>query len=202
LSSGYGGFILAQRLAFNAMTWKEWVASLLYCLPDRGWGVPGWLFGTESVMRMGWGPSGFYSLGNGSYMVETMAAAGGRAPHLSYLMQHELKPNLFWHLMVTLPLAERGLWVGKNLGVLGFVLIIPVGRALAQSGRLLPYLFVVAPLMSMVLFHGFVTIGVPRYNVPLLTLYGFTIAYAAADLAQKLFWPHSNALADTVRGRQ
>ena len=184
LTSGYGGFILAQRLAYNAMTWTEWGVSLIYWLPDFGDGLAKKVFDRQHWIRLGWtDPTCFYLVGNGSYMTDTVKAAGGRQNHLSYLMNHELLGNLFKHVMVTISIALRGLWVGKYLSLIGLIALVPLGIVLARQGRLALLLAVGLPLAFTVGLHGFVSVNVPRYNVPVLALFCLTTAYAAVALA-------------------
>ena len=184
LTSGYGGFILAQRLSYNAMNWKEWGIAFIHWLPDFGDNLSRTLFDPKDYVRLGWDdPTSFYAVGNGNYQSETLKAAGGREKHLAYLMQHKLGGDLFKHTMVTLPLAWRGMWIGKYLSLIGFIAIWPVGKEIARQDRLRLLLALALPLAFMLGLHAFVSVNVRRYNVPIVALFSVTAAYAAICLA-------------------
>jgi len=122
LTSGYGGFILAQRLAYNQMSWQEWGAYWIVGLPDFGDRLAAAILPKSAFVRFDYGnPSSFYLLGNGKFMADTLAAAGGRENHLHYLLQSVLLPDLIKHVAVTLPMTMSGMWPGKYLALLAVV---------------------------------------------------------------------------------
>lgn len=183
LSKGYGGFILVQRIAYNAMTPTEWGVSLIAWLPDFGDQLARALFSPESYVRLGWkDPSAFYVVGNGQFLLETLKASGGRADHLSYLLHNHVLAAPFKHMAVTLPLTLRGIWVGNYLSLAAVMLAIPVGLRLMRAGRLAAYLVLALPPLFIAGLHGFTSVNVPRYNVPLIALYAFVVAFTIAGL--------------------
>lgn len=196
LSAGYGGFILVQRIAYNAMTATEWGVSLVYWLPDFGDSLAQSLFATESYMRLEWdNPSGFYSVGNGELMRTTLADSGGRAHHLSYLIKAHLLPDPMKHLFVTLPLTLRGIWVGKYLSLAGALLAFPVARTFYERGGLLPFLAFCTPPVFMTALHGLISVNVLRYNVPMIGPYAFVVAFAVAGILARFGWRSAAPLA-------
>ncbi len=71
---GYAGFILAQRMAYEAMTPREWVAQFIDALPGFGHALARDLM-PDAVGRLGWEdrPDTFYMVGN-TPMVQQLAA--------------------------------------------------------------------------------------------------------------------------------
>lgn len=187
LTSGYGGYILVQRVAYNAMTWTEWGVALIAWLPDFGDSLAQALFPREAYIRLGWhDPTSFYAVGNGPLMRETLAASGGRSGHLTYLLHHYVLVEPFKHLAVTLPLTLRGMWAGKYLALAGVLLMLPVALEMRQRQRLLPFLVLAVPPVLMAVLHGLISVNVPRYNVPIIAAYAFIVAFAVLAMAPRL----------------
>lgn len=186
LTSGYGGFILVQRVAYNSMTWTEWGVSLIAWLPDFGDSLARSLFPSDTYIRLGWDdPTSFYAIGNGQLMQETLAASGGRSGHLSYLLHNYVLAEPFKHLAVTLPLTLRGIWVGKYLALAATLLVIPVGREMARRQCILPFLVLVMPPLLMAAFHALISVNVVRYNVPMIAPYAFIVAFSIVVIAPR-----------------
>lgn len=185
LSAGYGQVALAQRLSYNAMSWQEWAVAWVYWIPKFGERIAALLFSPDLYARLGWeGPRAFYVTA-GEFFRQTLDEAGGPDRHLSHLVRHYLLGDFLKHAMVTLPLTYRGIWVGSYLSVLGVILLVPVSRHLATRRALPPFLALVAPLLFMALLHGFVSVNVGRYNLPLIALYAFVTAYWIGRLAER-----------------
>lgn len=186
LTAGYGGFILVQRVAYNAMTWAEWGVTWIYWLPLFGESLAEALFASELYIRLNFtDPESFFLVGNGRLRAETLVAAGGSEQHMRYLLREYVVGDLFKHVMVTLPLTLRGIWAGKYLAPIGLILLIPVARRLAWHGRLLPFLALAFPLVFMAGLHGFVSVNVVRYNLPFIALFAFVCAYTLVGIARK-----------------
>ena len=189
LSAGYGAYILVQRVAYNAMSWAEWGVSFVYWLPDFGDNLSRALFAPELYARLGFeDPNSFYAVGNQALRQTTLAASGGPENHLSYLLRTYVLGDLFNHLMVTFPITLRGIWVGKYLALAGVLLLPATGLALYRAGRIIPFAFLVLALFFMAGLHGFVSVNVVRYNIPMIALYAFVTAYALVDLLRRVGW--------------
>ncbi len=189
LTAGYSGYILVQRVSYNAMSWSEWLVSFVYWLPDFGDNLAKSLFPNELFVRLGYDdPSSYYLIGNRDLKRETLLAAGGRTEHLVYLLREYVFGDLFKHVMVTIPLTLRGIWVGKYLAIAGMILIIPVGRLMVRSGMLLPFAFIMFSLFFMAGLHGFTSVNVVRYNIPMVALYSYVVVYVIFVFASKRGW--------------
>lgn len=189
LSAGYGGYILVQRVAYNAMTAAEWGASFIFWLPDFGDRLARALFDASIYQRLGWdGPNAFYIVGNGDLMRTTLAASGGRAGHLNFLLREHVLAHPIKHPLVTLPLTLRGIWVGKYLSLAAVLVVYPVARELARHGRLFAFLvFALAPVF-MTALHGLLSVNVVRYNVPMIGPYAIVVAFAIVALSSRVGW--------------
>ena len=183
LTTGYAPFTLAQRVAYNAMTWQEWWAAWIFWFPDIGDDLAKALLPPEATARLGFNePETFYKTGVGPVFSDTLAAAGDPRHHLSYIMKTHVVGDLGKHVAVTFPLAWRGMWPGKWIAVAGVLLLLPAIILQRRSGRLVPFLALAAPLFFMLGLHAFASVNVVRYNAPMIALYAFAIAICIAQL--------------------
>lgn len=178
ISEGYASFILVQRVAYNAMTLNEWLVSWIYWLPDFGDSLTASLFSPELYNRLSFDhPSSFYKVGNTTLRAATLEAAGGSANHLGYLLREYVFENFGKHVLVTLSLAWRGVWVSKNPGAIMLLLFIPI---LISSLRKRQYQLLMFSLPSwfMLGFHAFVSVSISRYNLVMIP--GLALGASAA----------------------
>ena len=158
-------------------------------LPDFGTALARQIFAPSDLVRLSWDdPTSFYMVGNVELRQGLRSAAGGDAAMTGYIVKHYVLGDFLKHCLVTIPLTWRGLWSGRYVALVGVALAVPVGRALARQGRVLPYLALVAALVFINAFHGFVSVNVNRYNVPNLTLYCFVVAFTVAEGMRRLGW--------------
>ena len=199
ITYGYDSNTLVQRIAFNAMTWREYGQSYVCWLPDgtslgRRFFVPG------GCDRFGWDDhaNSFYSLAHSRLLPQTLAAAGGYPHHLAYLLTHHVLRTPVWHVLVSIPLALRGAYVAHWWG---FVLFCP---ALALTWAARPGASLPSPLLDtwrddatsrtalrllawpawfMLAFNASVAVNQVRYNLMLIPLYAVAGAAALRRLA-------------------
>ena len=168
LSFGYASHTLIQRVAFDAMTPREFGLSFICWLPN-GAGLGTLVAGSRACDRFGWDehPDSFYAVGTGPLLRQSLAASGGWANHLHYVVHHYLLAEPAKHLLVTLPLALRGLYIDHYWGLLlapvsAFAIIRAVRRG--STGILLLSL----PAWFLLLFNALVAVNQPRYNYLLI----------------------------------
>ncbi len=189
LSFGYASHTLVQRIAFDAMTPREYGMSFVCWLPD-GSGLGSLIAGRHACDRFGWDehPDSFYSIGNGPLMQRTLAAAGGWPHHMGYLVHHYLLAEPLRHLLVSIPLALRGMYVNHWWGVL----LAPVSVwAMVRAGRCRnwPVLLLSLPAWFLLAFNAVVAVNQPRYN--LLLVLPFSLA--GALLCERLLATRADA---------
>ncbi|WP_428376011.1 hypothetical protein [Lichenicoccus sp.] len=189
LSFGYASHTLVQRIAFDAMTPREYGLSFVCWLPD-GSGLGRLIAGRQACDRFGWDehPDSFYSIGNGPLMQRTLDAAGGWPHHMAYLVHHYLLAEPLRHLLVSIPLALRGMYVDHWWGVL----LAPVSlwaTTRAWRRRDWPVLLLSLPAWFLLAFNAVVAVNQPRYN--LLLVLPFSLA--GALLCERLLATRSEA---------
>ena len=165
LTFGYAGHTLAQRISFDSMTWREYGLSFVCWLPD-GNGLGRAVAGRGACDRFGWDerPDTFYAIGMRRLVPETLAAAGGPANHLHWLITHRLLRDPFWHAATTIPLALRGLWVDHYWGLV----LAPLCLWLMLTWRDPAFLAVSLPAFFALLFNAAFAVNQVRYNFMLV----------------------------------
>ena len=184
-TSGYAGFILAQRLAYDAMTPSEWAVQWLYALPGFG-PAAARLVAPGSVARLGWQdrPDTFYMVGNTAMVQELAAHAPNPADQVGYLLHTYVWPHPVRFTLVTLVMAWKSLWVRKyfSLVTVPFFAVM-VWQAVRRRDRLrlafvLPGLFVLA-------LHAATTVATPRYSLMLVPAYAAAFGLAAGPWLER-----------------
>ena len=185
ISAGYAPYILAQRVAFNDMSWKEWGVSFIYGLPDFGDNLAAKLFLREDFERLDYyDPKSFYTHGNHDLIDQTREAAGGVDKQLSYLVRTYIIKHPLKHFLVTLSLAWRGMWVGKYWGLVA----IPIFWAVviyAIKNRWWDFIVFSFPAWFMLGFNAFVSVNVVRYNIVLLPCLAIAASWSIVSLYYK-----------------
>ena len=184
-TSGYAGFILAQRMAYEAMTPGEWTAQWLYALPGFGPAAARMLF-PGSVARLGWQerPDTFYMVGNTTMVEQLRAAAPNPADQVRYLLRRYVWPHPFRFAAVTLVMAWKSLWVRKYFSLVAFPFLVALSvraarrRDPALLAFLLPPLFIVA-------LHAATSVATPRYSLVLVPLYAAAFGVFAGPVLQR-----------------
>lgn len=170
---------LSHRLAYNRMSWAQWLAGWIYYLPDFGDNLGGALFGRDRLAGLGWGKQSFYEYGFHVLHAEARARA---APAIAtrYLIETHVLAEPLKFIAVTLLLTWRGLFVGRYLGLAGLVTLPFAMRALAPRPRRL--LGVLAGLaLALALLHGAVSVSIPRYNLALIPPFAIALAWAVGQ---------------------
>ena len=168
MTSGYAALVLAQRVAFDQMTWPEYGKFYVCGLPD-GNGIGTLLFGPRPCEPFQYEPrpDTFYWIGNHTFMQSTIAAAGGSAQQFNYLLHHYILAHPVWHALVSIPMALRGLWIDHYWGLILAVLCVPLTlRAVRRGDDAL--LAVTLPGWFMLAFHAAVAVNQERYNLMLV----------------------------------
>lgn len=177
LTTGYDGNILAQRVAYNRMSWREFGLAFLLWFPDIGDNLAKLAAPKKDFIKLTWDPGSYYEEVGPNVYAEAQKAAGNEDAVAGYLIRTEILGHPVKHTLITLPLAFRGLFVSKYWGVLGLVCFVSlVIRKLRGSDYTL--LLLSLPIWFMVLFHAFISVSIPRYNLALIPFYAYAMAWA------------------------
>jgi hypothetical protein len=182
---GYGAFILAQRVAYNDMTAKEWWIGWVYGLPRVGGDISSLLFDKEDYERWDFfNPTGFYLVGNLRLRPETLKAAGSHQAHLGYLIKNYVLDDLAVHTLVTLLIIFRGMWVLKEWLFIPYLALLYVAWIGIRERDYL-FIFYALPPWFMLGLHGFVSINLIRYNIILQGCLAIALAFCLYEIAKR-----------------
>ncbi len=180
LSRGYAEVILLQRVSYNRMSVAEWFVAWIHWLPDFGDEITKRIFPARLYELLGWShPANYYldaEARDGAFRAQVLREAGSESAMLGHLYKRYLIGDLPRHIMVSLPLTMRGLGVAKYLSVAGVLLAWPAMRMLARRGRLALFLAMALPPLLMAALHGFVSVNIERYNLPMIAVYAIVVA--------------------------
>ena len=170
----YAEAVLVQRVNYNQMTWPEVGVAMIYWLPDFGDSLAGKIFPEQLYEKLGWGPGTYYAQHYGQHIKELSEDLGGKDKILGHLIKHEVLT--FKHIVVSIPLALRGTFIAKYWGLVGFIAFIALLIGSLRN-RDFKILILSLPLLYMVAFHAGLSVSIPRYNLPLITLYALSMAW-------------------------
>lgn len=185
MTEEYGAASLVERFAFNRMTPKEFALAFPYCLPTVGPCLIASTVGQAATGRFEWymGDS-FFRIGR-AMRTELIAAHKKLDPVIGDIFRTEMRDNWWRHILVSIPLAWCGLWVG---GVFGLFLAPAFAFATIAAIRRRHWLFILyaIPALTMLALHAGLANHYTRYNLILLGPF----AAAAAWLVAQCFSRH------------
>ncbi len=180
VGDSYSGIVLSERVAFNAMTASEWFGGFVYWLPDFGDELAPLLLPESAFVRYQEFRQDSFSTTAATSIYPRVLAAGGDNM-TSWLIRHEVLPDLPRHALTTLPLMWRGLFIGKYWGIIGFIGLVLLLRNQLRDAPALWLGVLLVPFYLVCLRAG-VSVNMPRYSVPLMPLYAMGWAYLLARL--------------------
>lgn len=185
LTRSYAGNNLAQRVAYDAMTWQEYFAGWFFYLPDFGKSLARALFPVAWYTRLGWDPNSLYEYGLHTLTMTTLQAAGGGGHQVGYIVRTYVITDLPKFSAVTLLLAWRGLWIGKYFSVVAFPLFVACLAVPTLRRRTPSLLLLSLPPLFMLVFQSMVSIDTIRYNIDLTASFAIGAAACFSALAAR-----------------
>lgn len=170
---------LAQRVAYNRMPMRDWLAGWLQYFPILGGNTVDVLFDPSTAKRLAWEAGSYYEYGNKEMLQEALA----HDRPASYLVHTYIVAMPFKFIAVSLLLMWRGLFLSAQLGVLSLFSCVPVARNIGTDDRNRLFLLA-APLVVMAAVNSFVSVSISRYNLPLLVVYSIILGNVFEWLAQ------------------
>ncbi len=183
--SQYGARALAQRVAYNRMSAAEWSVAFVYWIPDFGDSLAEQLFPATAYEKLGWADSGYYFKGGSEIMARVFADADSENTHVGYLLRTEVLARPLKHVVVSLPLAWRGMFVAKYWGMVAWVCCVWL---LWRNGRRREwdYALLCLPAFFLAAFYAGVSVSIRRYNITLIPVLSIAAAMAAVTLAHRI----------------
>jgi hypothetical protein len=184
LTEEYGAQTLIERFAYDQMSAREFALAFPYCLPEIGPDVVN-AFGPQAMARFDYeNKDSFYDIG--STRRYTLAAQHKRVdPLIGRIVMEEMRENWWRYLLVSIPLAWCGMWVG---GWLAFLLVpMFAGASLAAWRQSKPlFLLYAVPAVLMLGLHAALANIYTRYNLPLLGPFSVAAAWLIVSIAARV----------------
>jgi 4-amino-4-deoxy-L-arabinose transferase-like glycosyltransferase len=186
LTEEYGSAALIERFAFNDMTAREYALAFPYCVPVVGPAIVNRLWGTSSMSRFEWNQDkSFFNVGR-AQRLKLVAAHDRLDPIVGKLLTAEMADKGLRHLLVSLPLAWCGMWVGGPFALLlvplfwcALILASPIPRRLLL-------LYSAAPFVMLGL-HGLIANHYTRYNLILIGPFSAAAAWTLLSFIRASF---------------
>jgi hypothetical protein len=185
LSEEYGSVTLIERLAYDQMTLREYVLAFPYCFPKIGPGIVGYTFGPDAMARFQYDlPNSFYAIGvaHRDALTEQFTRID---PIIGEVLRNEMKDNWWRYILVSLPLAWCGMWVG---GWLGLVMVPLFAAACVAAHRWSKPLFLLyaMPALVMLGLHATLASFYTRYNLALIGPFSAASAWLIASIVTRV----------------
>jgi len=180
LTEEYGSLALVERFAYDQMTAREFALAFPYCLPVIGPDIVSHAFGPQAMARFNYENDGsFYDIGGG-HRARLVAEYKRIDPIIGSLIAEEMKENWWRYILVSVPLAWCGMWVG---GWLGFALVPLFAGACFAAWRLSRprLLLYAAPAVVMLGLHAALASFYTRYNFALIGPFSVAAAWVIAS---------------------
>lgn len=167
LTEEYGSVVLIERFAYNDMTAREVALAFPYCTPGIGDLAFDLIYGTDSMHRFVFHTrDSFFHVGRGRR--DALIKEHGRLdPLIGGIIREELRANWWRHLLVGIPLAWCGMWVGW-LWSLALIPLFGWACVRAARQRQPQLLLYAAPALVMLALHAMVANQHTRYNLILI----------------------------------
>jgi hypothetical protein len=186
LTEEYGSVALIERFAFNDMTGREYALAFPYCVPVVGPAIVNRISGDASMARFEWDKDrSFFNVGR-AQRIKLIETHGRLDPVFGSLLTAEMTERGLRHLLVSVPLAWCGMWVGGPLALL----LVPLFwwallRAPPIPRRLL--LLYSAAGFVMLGLHGLVANHYTRYNLILIGPFSAATAWMVLSFVRASF---------------
>ena len=185
LTDARSGIALSTRAVFDAMSPREYAASLVYFTDSIGPKLATSWFGADLARRFAIDtPGGYYDTGQNGY--DARIAARMARDHLKYWqaanqIDHEIVAGMVRHwpgwLVTMLPLTWRGIWI-DNFVLLGLPCLIWTTIA-ALRRRHWQQLALLALGIYNLLFYAAISLNIERYQLTALPSMALAVAIAA-----------------------
>ena len=170
LTEEYGAAVLIERFAYDTMTAREFFQAFPYCTP----GIQEWVFdpmyGTDSMHRFTYHTDHSFFNDGRSRRDELTARYGRLDPVISGIIRDEMQANWWRYLLVSIPLAWCGMWVGKASALLFIPLFVWACVRTWRSRQPLLLMYA-APAVVMLALDALVGNHYTRYNLILIGPY-------------------------------
>ena len=172
---------LSHRLAFNLMSWKEWLIGWIYYLPVSG---AQRLFGADALFPLGWDDRSYYQFGRD--VLDKLANEGRSVLEArNYLLSEYVFAMPLKFIAVTLLLLWRGIFVGHVVAMLA-VPFAGLMTIFARNGIWFRWMFLLLPFIIMAAVNAALSVSLYRYNLGLIIPYCVAMVWCVMTVLNHL----------------
>ena len=175
---------LSHRVAYNAMSPREWLAGWIYYLPDFGDVLAPALFPDLAPFRLGWGDQSYYVHGRDVLHLQARAHTAPD-PATSYLIETHVLAHPLWHAATSALLLWRGLFVGKLWGLIALPFLVAYPLIPSAPNRL-AFVVLLLPILAVAAIQAGLSVSISRYNLALILPMSLSFAWCLTALVLRL----------------
>ena len=179
--------LLAKRVAYNAMSGRDELASMVLWLPTIGDPLANMLFPAEVIDRLGYGKTSY--IANFPHIASASEIAGQPTRHYGSIISRYIWGD-FHHYLRTIPtLFMRGFWGGSTIGLIGVFFLWPLQKRLRYSSDYKPFLLVFIALSSSVLAQALIagTLNPQHFSGQIIFIHAYAIAHVTGGVEMPKF---------------
>lgn len=189
-AGNYGEIVLSHRLSYNRMTTREWLGAFIYWLPDFGDKLAPALLPAAWYAKLPDQAEGSYNrTAEEDILVPARRQVREESELLGYLLKTQVLGQPVRHVLVSLPFAWRGLFVGDYWGMLGLCAYLALLLHLGRRGNWV-LLHISLPTLLLVALYAATSLSLPRYNLSLISLYAVGWAWYSYRLLRRFAFPN------------
>jgi 4-amino-4-deoxy-L-arabinose transferase-like glycosyltransferase len=169
-----GAQVLAHRVELNRMTPTEYAVAFLFWTRGVGDNLARRFLPLESYRRFDLKyDDGFYNAAQSRWHAAVAAeTARGRSPAaaeaaVGAVLQHEIVARWWKTILVSVPVAYRGLFIDEFIVLTGPALVLLL---LARGRRVAGFAVFALPGLYALGFHAAITLNLPRHSIPILPM--------------------------------
>jgi hypothetical protein len=164
---------ISDRIAYDRMSWLEWLGGWIYYLPDFGDDLVRAIFGKQALTPLAWGPESYYQYGLHVLYPEALAHTAPGAT--GFLLKHVLSDPLKF-TAVTALLIWRGIFVGRYLGLVGLPATV-VALWLMPPRQRDPLTLLALLGFGIAAVYGVLSVSITRFNLALIPVYSVSLVW-------------------------
>ena len=184
---GYAEAILAYRLTFNRMSLNEWGASFVYWAPDVGDKLAKRFLQPASYERLISRNKNSFRETAITEVLDPLLQKMPREAVLGHMLRNQVFGDPVWFAATSVALFWRGIFVGKYWGIIGFFGYLWLLLRMWRKGYY-NFAWLTLPLWGLVGLHALISPNVPRYNLPLISIYSLAWGVLLHHVCKRL-WP-------------
>jgi hypothetical protein len=184
LAHNSSNFFLAARVAYNDLSFSEWVASLLFWQPGLGKNIAEAVFPAETIGRLSLSNHENSILANEAYDIfrKTYDQNNPSGQFMNIFNTYILGDGKRYAATL-IPLFLRSFWgTGSLIGILGIFFLWPLVKRLRQTANMSGFILLFSSFSGCLLAQALLTPSYPFFNEHMIFIHSYAIAHVTGEL--------------------